>query len=491
MKSKSLARKLRPECGEEESCLQCTGAADRDTVFRSPDGEAGQFFSGDDSNAFFGDTLSAANGQLLPTANLDVSQPGDALEKEAERIADQFVNGNELDGSPSNRGSLFTESMRGYFQTGVGADLTKPRIHTDSRAAATAKRLNAKAFTVGKDIYFGENTYHPESREGRKLLAHELVHVAQQKRAVQVMRQQAGQAQPPKEASDPTDRMIERAARRIFNEISGFAPDVDVIYASLVGLTNDEIERVSLAYWDLAHRSLVDDVRNSLRGDDQADILYLLQHGTPAVDPNKMEFQDCSGFFMPGQGAMSVIYYFRTVVLQGAEGRLEDALAVLSRGWRAMSVDQKLTFMRFFDPGGTLNLADEALIDGVVLQVRDNFSRTLREMVRGITIECDSERPMCKGNRLYFTYLSNIHVCPTAYQTQVNQQRLQRDFLHEIMHNTMLVADQAYWNEQKGIFYGPYSFSSPDEEREIKPGGRFRRDSLLNPDSYSWFAFSI
>jgi hypothetical protein len=44
------------------------------------------------------------------------------------------------------------------------------------------QQLKSQAFTHGKDIYFNEGKFDPESKTGKKLLAHELTHVVQQKR---------------------------------------------------------------------------------------------------------------------------------------------------------------------------------------------------------------------------------------------------------------------------------------------------------------------
>jgi hypothetical protein len=57
------------------------------------------------------------------------------------------------------------------------------RVHTDDRAARSARSLDAKAYTVGHDIAFGEGRFSPQSSEGKHLLAHELAHVVQQGRA--------------------------------------------------------------------------------------------------------------------------------------------------------------------------------------------------------------------------------------------------------------------------------------------------------------------
>jgi hypothetical protein len=61
-----------------------------------------------------------------------------------------------------------------------GHDFSRVRVHTDSRAVQSARAVNALAYTVGRDVVFGEGQYAPQSNEGRQLLAHELTHVLQQ-----------------------------------------------------------------------------------------------------------------------------------------------------------------------------------------------------------------------------------------------------------------------------------------------------------------------
>jgi hypothetical protein len=56
-------------------------------------------------------------------------------------------------------------------------------VHDDARAAATADSLDALAVTAGPHIYFGVGQYQPRTARGRRLIAHELAHVAQQKDA--------------------------------------------------------------------------------------------------------------------------------------------------------------------------------------------------------------------------------------------------------------------------------------------------------------------
>lgn len=64
-----------------------------------------------------------------------------------------------------------------------GHDFADVRIYTDDEAAEEAKSMRARAFTIGSDIVFGEGAWAPSTQAGRRLLAHELVHVVQNERA--------------------------------------------------------------------------------------------------------------------------------------------------------------------------------------------------------------------------------------------------------------------------------------------------------------------
>ncbi|PZX49867.1 eCIS core domain-containing protein [Algoriphagus chordae] len=69
----------------------------------------------------------------------------------------------------------------------IGADFSGVNIHTGSQAAGMSNALGAQAFTHGKDIYFNEGKYQPETSNGKHLLAHELTHTVQQGAAVRRM----------------------------------------------------------------------------------------------------------------------------------------------------------------------------------------------------------------------------------------------------------------------------------------------------------------
>jgi hypothetical protein len=55
------------------------------------------------------------------------------------------------------------------------------RVHAGQEAAALAKSMGARAYTVGPSIVFGEGQYRPGAPDGQRLIAHELTHVVQQR----------------------------------------------------------------------------------------------------------------------------------------------------------------------------------------------------------------------------------------------------------------------------------------------------------------------
>ncbi|MEQ1893203.1 MAG: DUF4157 domain-containing protein, partial [Planctomycetota bacterium] len=77
-------------------------------------------------------------------------------------------------------GAGLASSERRFFEPRLGRGLGHVRLHADERAAALAGRIQARAFTRGSDIYFGAGQFRPAHPEGRRLLAHELVHTVQQ-----------------------------------------------------------------------------------------------------------------------------------------------------------------------------------------------------------------------------------------------------------------------------------------------------------------------
>jgi len=76
-------------------------------------------------------------------------------------------------------GQPLDAGTRAFFGPRFDHDFSHVRVHTDSTAARSARAVNARAYTVGPDIVFGAGLYRPRNETGHRLLAHELVHVIQ------------------------------------------------------------------------------------------------------------------------------------------------------------------------------------------------------------------------------------------------------------------------------------------------------------------------
>lgn len=70
---------------------------------------------------------------------------------------------------------------RSFMESRFGQAFDDVRIHTGPWADAAARALRARAFTFGHDIFFAQGQYAPHRSAGRRLLAHELVHIVQQR----------------------------------------------------------------------------------------------------------------------------------------------------------------------------------------------------------------------------------------------------------------------------------------------------------------------
>jgi hypothetical protein len=77
-------------------------------------------------------------------------------------------------------GQPLDASTRTFMEPRFGQDFSTVRVHTDEKAAGSARGVNALAYTVGRDVVFGAGMYTPGTREGQRLLGHELTHVVQQ-----------------------------------------------------------------------------------------------------------------------------------------------------------------------------------------------------------------------------------------------------------------------------------------------------------------------
>jgi hypothetical protein len=177
--------------------------------------------------------------QRVMQRKLAINRPGDRYEQEADRIADQVMRmpapqlqracscggacascsaGLEdtdehvqtkrvdahamadatvppiVDDVLTSPGKPLDAATRSYFEPRFGVDLSTVRVHTDARAAESARAVNALAYTVGRDVVFGSGGFAAGTPDRQHLLADELAHVMQQStmRPSGVVQRQAG-----------------------------------------------------------------------------------------------------------------------------------------------------------------------------------------------------------------------------------------------------------------------------------------------------------
>ena len=105
--------------------------------------------------------------------------------------------------------SLDAETLE-FMEPRLGHQLSEVRIHIDSKAAESAKRVHASAYTVGNNVVFGAGQYAPGTLQGKKLLAHELTHVVQQSAstASRSLRMDSNDSPAEREAHDVSNRIV-------------------------------------------------------------------------------------------------------------------------------------------------------------------------------------------------------------------------------------------------------------------------------------------
>jgi hypothetical protein len=163
---------------------------------------------------------------LKVQTKLAISTPGDEFEQEADAVADHVMRmadpvvqrqscpetsapspddeeepriQRQTNGEGGGGGEVaadFTSSLgagapldtasRAYFEPRFGHDFGNVRIHSGPQADKAAASVQARAFTLGRDVVFAAGEHDPGSESGKRLLAHELTHVVQQSGAGEI-----------------------------------------------------------------------------------------------------------------------------------------------------------------------------------------------------------------------------------------------------------------------------------------------------------------
>ncbi|MEQ1741295.1 MAG: DUF4157 domain-containing protein [Candidatus Nitrotoga sp.] len=217
---------------------------------------------------------------------LSIGASNDQLEQEADRIADQvlaapaystisgaapsiqrFTNQplGETDTAPpsvdrvlASSGNPLDPALRQDMGQRFGHDFSQVRVHTGSAAEQSAADVGANAYTVGASIVFGADRYVPNSAQGRKLIAHELVHVVQQKRNDHfgLQRDLALPTLPKWTAAKLTDKQIEDAIA--FNSGLFHFPETLSLIRDVIGIRSksaqsDKELALAVGRWQAMH----------------------------------------------------------------------------------------------------------------------------------------------------------------------------------------------------------------------------------------------
>jgi hypothetical protein len=316
-----------------------------------------------------------------------------------------------------------------------GQDFSHVQVHADARAAASARAVEASAYTVGSHVVLGPGASHPDSGAGRQLLAHELAHVVQQ-----------GAAEPsgPLTISEPGDA-LER--------------DADAQAASALG--SGSVARHAAANGSLLQRAAA----------------------TPKAPESS--FDDCDPTLQADLKAKH----------PAAIANVDTAIRSLTPSWANMDPTDKDAFRQFFDPANSGDLDDGFKRDvrGNFQLIRNEMGSLRFDCNQDSGTLCGDGHKWCTGGRLMWTCFGNLHVCP-AYATQSDEGFKIETMIHESTHNALHTTDREYassggFNRLRPRGSGLLSFLG-----QIPVLGmlfrliRSNNDSLYNPDSYASYA---
>ncbi len=167
---------------------------------------------------------------------------------------------------------------------------------------------------------------------------------------------------------------------------------------------------------------------------------------------------------------------------------VEQAMAVLEDGWTGLGPLEKKALELLYDPGHTGEVDSSYVAD-----VRENYQRIHETLKQSVTVRYEPDSNRCLGQRLYYTDLVTLHVCP-YFLIEQNPVRKARVLIHEMAHKALLVADRPYYQPGSeayarltptGSNLGRLPVVGP-LIREI-----LRADTLYHPDAYAHFAVAV
>lgn len=145
-----------------------------------------------------------------------------------------------VDKALGSSGAPMSGHVRADMEQRLGADFSDVRVHTGSEASSAARSVQARAFTAGSHIVFGQGHFDTASAPGRHVLAHELAHVVQQ-RTGPVSGTDTGDGVKVSDPGDAYERAAEADATRAMRGEA--APERDLPAAGSAGSGQEVVQR--------------------------------------------------------------------------------------------------------------------------------------------------------------------------------------------------------------------------------------------------------
>lgn len=213
---------------------------------------------------------------------LAIGASNDPLEREADRVADQVMAApvrsavsdtplriqryagqatesvgtapSSVDRVLTNSGRPLEPTLRQDMEQRFGHDFSQVRVHSGVAAEQSARDVSAHAYTAGNNVVFGEGRFLPRTNEGKRLIAHELTHVVQQRamsstirRVVELRPPGAGEAS----AFDRANELVDRLTNTSTAVTYSLAGDGQTLqYQLLEGATQDAFDRMMTGFID-------------------------------------------------------------------------------------------------------------------------------------------------------------------------------------------------------------------------------------------------
>jgi hypothetical protein len=164
---------------------------------------------------------------------------------------------------------------------------------------------------------------------------------------------------------------------------------------------------------------------------------------------------------------------------------VDGAIAVLSRGWSGMNEAERETFLQIYDPAGTGEVDEQ-----YVAEVLGNYRQIRSTLADGLPVAYAGHSDTCEGQRLYYTDLARLYVCPHFFEEE-NNLRKARTLIHEMAHKALLVSDRAYYRPTSKQYAkltpkGSWTAQLPLVGRVLREV--LRGDTLYHPDAYAHYA---